>query len=128
MSVHPPVTANNSVVRIARHSNVNNRHGSFQSFSSGSKLSRQLQQPHVTLVEYKSAHFLITDEPTACNMENFVMVCKLHNVRKLVRVCKANYGKETLETAGIEVVVSINILQVLRVFLLVNRQFAYTFL
>nr|CAH8866758.1 unnamed protein product [Trichobilharzia regenti] len=104
MSVHPPVTANNSVVRIARHSNVNNRHGSFQSFSSGSKLSRQLQQPHVTLVEYKSAHFLITDEPTACNMENFVMVCKLHNVRKLVRVCKANYGKETLETAGIEVV------------------------
>ncbi|KAH8856704.1 Protein tyrosine phosphatase type IVA 2 [Schistosoma japonicum] len=101
MSVHSPVSQNNPVVRIPR---LSNSHGSFQSCSRGSKLSRQLQEPHVTLVEYKAVRFLITDEPNSWNMENFVMVFKLHNVRKLVRVCKATYDKEPLESVGIEVV------------------------
>ncbi|CAI2733124.1 unnamed protein product [Schistosoma spindalis] len=104
MSVHPPVTEQSTIVRMPRLSNAGTRHGSFQPYPRGSKLSRQLQQPHVTLVEYKTARFLITDEPNAHNMENFVMVFKLHNVRKLVRVCKATYDKEPLESVGIEVV------------------------
>ncbi|CAH8596205.1 unnamed protein product [Schistosoma mattheei] len=104
MSVYPPVTEQSTVVRMPRLSNADTRHGSFQPYPRGSKLSRQLQQPHVTLVEYKTARFLITDEPNAHNMENFIMVFKLHNVRKLVRVCKATYDKEPLESVGIEVV------------------------
>ncbi|VDO93152.1 unnamed protein product [Schistosoma curassoni] len=74
MSVYPPVTEQSTIVRMPRLSNADTRHGSFQPYPRGSKLSRQLQQPHVTLVEYKTARFLITDEPNAHNMENFIMV------------------------------------------------------
>ncbi|THD21194.1 Tyrosine phosphatase type IVA [Fasciola hepatica] len=37
------------------------------------KLSRQLQEPHVTLIEYKNARFLITDQPSPTNMEHFII-------------------------------------------------------
>lgn len=68
------------------------------------KLSRQLQQPHVTLVEYKTARFLITDQPNHLNMKNFVLACQLHQVRLLVRVCEPTYNEGPLEDAGIKVV------------------------
>ncbi|KAF8560702.1 Tyrosine phosphatase type IVA [Paragonimus westermani] len=72
--------------------------------TSQSKLSRQLQHPHVTLIEYKTARFLITDQPSANNMENFIHTCHLHNVHLLVRVCEPTYDEKLLEAAGISVV------------------------
>lgn len=77
---------------------------SLRATSSHSRLSRQLQHPHVTLIEYKTAQFLITDQPSATNMENFVHACLLYNVRLLVRVCESTYDEKLLEAAGISVV------------------------
>ncbi|CAL8081063.1 unnamed protein product [Calicophoron daubneyi] len=68
------------------------------------KLSRQLQQPHITLIEYKTAHFIITDQPSPVNMDNFIVACHLHHVRVLVRVCESTYDEALLEAAGIQVV------------------------
>ncbi|TPP62208.1 Tyrosine phosphatase type IVA [Fasciola gigantica] len=68
------------------------------------KLSRQLQEPHVTLIEYKNARFLITDQPSPTNMEHFIIACHLHQVRILVRVCEPTYSETALEAAGIRVV------------------------
>ncbi|TGZ64249.1 hypothetical protein CRM22_006464 [Opisthorchis felineus] len=68
------------------------------------KMSRQLQQPHVTLVEHKGARFLITDQPSHANMENFILTCRLHKVHILVRVCESTYNESLLEAAGICVV------------------------
>lgn len=42
------------------------------------KLSRQLQEPHVTLIEYKNARFLITDQPSPTNMEHFIIVSSVY--------------------------------------------------
>lgn len=68
MSVQLPSTADfNTVVRGSITSDQMNKRAN-------AKLSRQLHQPYVTLVEYKSIRFLITDQPTACTMENFIMV------------------------------------------------------
>ncbi|CAH8657965.1 unnamed protein product [Dicrocoelium dendriticum] len=68
------------------------------------KLSRQLQHPHVTLIEFKSARFLITDQPNPSNIQNFILACRLHGVNTLVRVCESTYDETLLEAAGIRVV------------------------
>lgn len=68
------------------------------------KLSRQLQHPHVTLIEFKAARFLITDQPNPSNIQNFILACQLHGVNTLVRVCESTYDETPLEAAGIRVV------------------------
>ncbi|VEL08211.1 unnamed protein product [Protopolystoma xenopodis] len=68
------------------------------------RVSRCLHQPYATLITYKAARFLITDQPSDSNIEHFIRECRLHRVHKLVRVCEPEYDKSRLEAAGIEVV------------------------
>jgi len=65
--------------------------------------SRQLHSPHSTMIQYKFAKFLITDQPTRQNMDLFVKECQSYHVRYLVRVCEPEYDTDDLEKAGIKV-------------------------
>jgi len=44
--------------------------------------SRQLHSPHSTMIQYKFAKFLITDQPTRQNMDLFIKV-KIHQILNL---------------------------------------------
>lgn len=54
-------------------------------------------------IEYKSFKFLITDQPTNQNMQNYVRELRKYNVLAVVRVCEATYNAEDLDKEGIQV-------------------------
>lgn len=90
--------------RASRASITHPSGGAFPNSTRASRLSRQLHQPYVTTIEYKSDRFLITDQPSRMNMESFVVTCIQNNVRILVRVCEPTYDEAVLEAAGIRVI------------------------
>eukprot|EP00049_Salpingoeca_infusionum_P023292 m.11350 g.11350 ORF g.11350 m.11350 type:complete len:166 (+) comp5701_c0_seq1:899-1396(+) len=58
---------------------------------------------HISEIHHNNLHFLITDRPSADNVDRYLEELKKNNVTKLVRVCDPSYDTSTIKAAGIEV-------------------------
>ena len=56
-----------------------------------------------SLVQYESYSFLIMDAPHDHNVHLYIKEMKNYNVSNVVRACEPTYGKEQVESAGIQV-------------------------